>query len=418
MKISGIVSVLLATSLVGRVEWSGLAQTNLTPVANIVRQTFPQVKVAILGNFLHYTPIPNDRTFVYDISSPTNPIFLAETMVPARPMATAGKYGYRAHRDFSVVDISNPTNFQVVATWESEVGITNNLGINPIACDVAVEGNRAYLAAGGAGMYIFDLTNPTNLVRLGHTNDMGDPTEDSRDIYIFGRKGGAIGIAVFGHYAFLANWLDGLRIYDVSDPFNPVNVAHATNEAYGIRLAGNLAFVPDFNNVNLYDVSDPTEPVLLGHTVGWAITDIALSGNFLFVESAFQGVTGYDVSNPALPLNVSHTADLSTPYGWTYEAYSMAVSRNHVYVGLRDFGVRIYSMGSPAAPTLQINRTDDNNLVLSWPAPTSAFTVQQSSQLYPEQWTNLPITPTTTGSRNQVTTAPPTNSAFYRLVSQ
>ena len=44
--------------------------------------------------------------------------------------------------------------------------------------------------------------------------------------------GGAIRVAVSGGYAYVANYSDGLRIYNVSNPSNPVSVgqrAIATN---------------------------------------------------------------------------------------------------------------------------------------------------------------------------------------------
>ena len=59
----------------------------------------------------------------------------------------------------------------------------------------------------------------------------------------------ASGVAVSGHFACLANFADGLRVYDVSDPANPTNVAHSTvggdARAFDLAMAGNYIYLAD-----------------------------------------------------------------------------------------------------------------------------------------------------------------------------
>jgi len=43
-----------------------------------------------------------------------------------------------------------------------------------------------------------------------------------------------MGVAVSGNYAFLANYSDGLRIYGISNPTNPISVGHITDIRRGI----------------------------------------------------------------------------------------------------------------------------------------------------------------------------------------
>src|SRR5260221_6445227 len=52
--------------------------------------------------------------------------------------------------------------------------------------------------------------------------------------------GHALGVVVSNNYAYVANGFDGLRIYDVSDPTNPINVSHINNGGY----VGNLSVLP------------------------------------------------------------------------------------------------------------------------------------------------------------------------------
>jgi hypothetical protein len=418
-----LVSLVVFVSLQSRV----FAQTNPNAVANITHQTYPQVTVTVISNYLYYAPYGPPNTLVYDITNPTNPVYLANTSIPGQagnaaylygclPIAVAGRYAYVASSDLSVVDISNPTNLLTVGAWHSDIGPSNSIGI-ATALDVAVSGNYVYLADGCDGLYVFDVSIPARLIQVGHTNDLGAPTDQPS--YAFGYEGSAVGVAVSGNYAFVANWLDGLRVYDVSNPSHPVNVGRVADPAYSITISGGLAYVFTARGaVNIYGLSDPSHPMLVGQITGWALGSLALSGNFVFVDSVFQSVSIYDVSNPAHPLQVGHTDDLSGPGGWAYEAYSIALSHNYLYVGLRDYGVRIYALGSPSPPKLSITITNTSNLLLSWPAPTSAFVAQQNSGINSANWLTLTNESALVGPQNQVTIPKPPGSMFYRLVSR
>jgi hypothetical protein len=53
--------------------------------------------------------------------------------------------------------------------------------------------------------------------------------------------GYAQSVAVAGNYAYLANNIDGLRIYDVSNPANPISIGH-TNDSANLGAALGVAF--------------------------------------------------------------------------------------------------------------------------------------------------------------------------------
>jgi len=94
---------------------------------------------------------------------------------------------------------------------------------------VAVSGKYAYLANGTDGLRIYDISNPTNLVAIGHTNNGGS----------------AYSVVLSGNYAYLANGSDGLRIYDVSNPTAPINVGHANDGglAQGLAVSGSYVYL-------------------------------------------------------------------------------------------------------------------------------------------------------------------------------
>ena len=68
-----------------------------------------------------------------------------------------------------------------------------------VGASIAIQGNYAYLANGVNGLDVFDVSNPTgtNMVKVGHTDSIGTH------------------LAVRDHHVYMANQGDGLRIYAI-----------------------------------------------------------------------------------------------------------------------------------------------------------------------------------------------------------
>jgi len=75
----------------------------------------------------------------------------------------------------------------------------------------------------------------------------------------------------------------------------------------------------------------------------------------------------------------------------------------------------VFNVNVPPSPLLHIQLTSANAAVISWPAPSTDFTLQQNSGLNPANWVNVPTTPTVTNGQNQVMVSPPVGPQFYRL---
>jgi hypothetical protein len=62
-------------------------------------------------------------------------------------------------------------------------------------------------------------------------------------------------VAVSGNYAYLANYTDGLRVYNIGIPTNPVNIGNTNNGgvAYGVTVSGNYAYLANqFDGLRVY----------------------------------------------------------------------------------------------------------------------------------------------------------------------
>lgn len=150
-------------------------------------------------------------------------------------------------------------------------------------------GNYAYVAQGSWGMAIIDVSNPTNIFRVGGYN----------------RNGVGEVVQVTGNSAYLLDWKEGLMVLDVS---NPAKCAFVRQYAYSnyylmqeIKLAGNYAYVAEgINGFSVLDVSNPDHCVRVGgYNTGYNTYNVAMLGNYAYVLDQDSGMHIIDVSKPA-----------------------------------------------------------------------------------------------------------------------
>jgi len=131
----------------------------------------------------------------------------------------------------------------------SQIG-TWNLPFSEDAQGVLVSGSTAYVAAGYDGLVIYDITEPHNPVKLGQL-----------ETYY------AYDVAVNGNHAYVADYEGGLRIIDISTPAAPSLVAtYPTSDyAYGLDVAGSYAYVAiDSGGLEIINIATPSTPTFAG----------------------------------------------------------------------------------------------------------------------------------------------------------
>ena len=71
---------------------------------------------------------------------------------------------------------------------------------------------------------------------------------------------------------------------------------------------------------------------------------------------------------------------------------------------------------SSNAPLLAITLTKTNTVAVSWPSPSTGFTLQQNTNgIAAVNWSNVTTTPSDDGTTKTVIVNPPTGNRFYRL---
>lgn len=156
----------------------------------------------------------------------------------------------------AIVDISNPTATTIEGIWDT-TAFDNGCAI------VRVQDDYAYLGIMDGGVLILDISHADSIRSVGHIlPDPGFPSDIP-----YAPK--ARGLEVRDSLLFVAYDPGGIRVIDVSDKRNPVEIGmymhtgldSIAQPAYNnIRLSGNYAFATvDYCGLDIIDISDPTD---------------------------------------------------------------------------------------------------------------------------------------------------------------
>jgi hypothetical protein len=199
---------------------------------------------------------------------------------------------------------------------------------------VAVSGGYAFTANENgipySGLRIFNVSNPTN------------------PIPVYGDESTWCGsVAVSDHFAY-AIYGDGLHILDVSNPTNPVPVGQIPGSWFSVAAAAQRVYLADlYNNVPvgiaIYDVSDPANPIALGHVAtGITAQNILVLGDYAYIAARDNGLLICDVFDARHPKIVGQAI--------TGDALDVAVAGNYAYVANYTNGLSIHDISDPTNP--------------------------------------------------------------------
>jgi hypothetical protein len=347
---------------------------------------------------------------------------------PIRPIAR-GHFVFAANGNYGSIvafDISDPANPIKISAA--------NLG-GDYAYDLAVSGNIAFVAQQAAGLCIFDISNPTNMIGLSQTNAgdlaVGVAASGSYAYVVYYptglriynvsnpavpaivstiTNGHPVQVAISGNYAYVSDTQLGFVIYNVSNPYAPVQVGQPTNHFWGgfLLTAHNYLYIEDQSGgIAIYDASNPANPLYLSHTdTNLSVSPSFISGNFLYARNPPDSLRVYDVSSPALPREVGYTRN----YNGAPVSHA-ALSSDYLYLASGAYGLIVFRV---TGPSLHLDFANPD-LVVSWPTNTLPFALQKSTTLTLPDWIAVTNTPQVVADRNHVLLPQAASNAFFRL---
>lgn len=225
--------------------------------------------------------------------------------------------------------------------------------------DVALDSDRLYVAAGGAGLHALDVSEGTlryirtyhdrgyyrNLKVSGGRAYIADGERGlvvldiTQDVPVTAWEQGGVkgkGVHIEGDNAYLAAAGDGLHTFDITNPDTPrlVGQFRDLEDAWDVWAHGGFAYVADLNEgLSVIDVSAPDHPRQVGF-VTWSEKDpyaeiVRGEGDVVYVAARYHGLVFIDVSDPAHPAIASvHQSDPSN------ETEGLAVREGIVYLAI------------------------------------------------------------------------------------
>jgi len=235
-------------------------------------------RVAVKGD-LAFVAKHNAGLKVLDVSNPSIPQEIGSLSfdVFVYCVATADSVVY-AGTDSKLwaIDVSNPQLPSALGSCE----------LPARAYDIVLYGDYVLATTQGEGMRVIDVSDPTNLVEVGHTS----PSTE-------------FGVAVWSDHAFTTTGAS-MKVIDLTDPTNPTVVATVDPPPYLARavVQDDIAYVSASTGVVVYDVSTPNSPQLLGEVaLPKSAGEAYLVDDVLYVACGQGGVQVVDVTNPSTP---------------------------------------------------------------------------------------------------------------------
>jgi hypothetical protein len=329
---------ILAASKAGAVE---LMQRELDVKPGMVSRSYEHLTVRFRVNFLSFGNSPFPMIALQNCQHRSNPLTKTQLLDSIKNVRRPEKAVATKHLNLihTVSMLICSLHFLSSAAGQITVELQSTSTNGGNVYSMAVSGHYVYVANDFDGIRIYDVSNPKQPVNVGHAVETNG--------------GGACRIAVSGQYAYVANFSDGLRIYDVSNPTNPVSIGQTNNAgtAFNVTVSGHYAFLADQSDgLRIYDITDPTNPSNIGHAAepGFGSAQaVAVVGHYAYVANYSDGLRIYDVSDPTNPISVGQIVSS----GLDAEAVDVAVSGHYAYVANFKDGLRIYDISDPTNPT-------------------------------------------------------------------
>jgi choice-of-anchor B domain-containing protein len=235
----------------------------------------------------------------WDVDDPVHPelvTFLEEPGSNWRDMFVIGDWAYIVSEALTmgvrIVDISVPSAPTYVASYTATVGASHNVFGDPSRGLLFVVGG--FSGGANGGLQILDASDPLNLVEIGQWTQA----------YVHD-------LSIEGDFAYLCAYFeDRLRIVDISDSTNPLNVGSfldptgAVHASWPVGDGDHVLITEEITggHVKSVDVSNPALPTLadLWNPDPTAVVhNVHVEGDLAYVSWYRRGTRVLDISNPA-----------------------------------------------------------------------------------------------------------------------
>ncbi|NQV15850.1 CSLREA domain-containing protein [bacterium] len=201
-----------------------------------------------------------------------------------------------------------------------------------IVSSIFVDSTFAYIANWSDGFKVVDISDPFNPVLV--------------DSLAF--EGQCWDVSVFGDYAYLGNDVNGLQIINVTDPTNVVHSSTFLPETPSgfeyAQVVGDIAYASSQSGLYILDISDPTNPTELSYSASengsWMVHVV---DTVAYLPEFTAGIRMLNISDPENPVEMGY-------FGTPSSALWMEVVGTTAYVAATGAGIEILDVSDLTAP--------------------------------------------------------------------
>ncbi len=288
--------------------------------------------VYVEGKYAYIVGTSDCGMYILDISDPSLPTEIGHSDQCGYSVYVSGNYAYLGTGDFIIMDISDPTNPVAISWLQGRLSEWIDVG------ETYVYGDYAYLGLWNQGLYVVNISDPSNPVvesRLYPTDWIWSVCGHDSFVYVIG-----CGI--------------GLAILDVSDPTNITETGHCLSDSIGdvsgLCVAGNYAYIADVCNLKIVDIEDTSHPKRSTQlTFSGYVMDVFASGNYAYVVNYDFNII--DVSDPSNPYTIGYIDSLDSrlEHG---DATGVYISGDYAYVVGYEGRLSVIDISDPSNPVL------------------------------------------------------------------
>ena len=234
----------------------------------------------VADDSLAFAAIGAQGIYVYDVSDLSNPVWQSNgqgvfTSDAVTREVALGDYHEVLMADGYGIRAQECYYYEGLDTWYFRQG--SDASSSGVSRGICLYEDMAFLAKEELGLFVYDVTDITNVTFLGCVDTPGE----------------ARAVTVSGSYAYVADWRKGLQVVDVANPGSPEIVASSDTDgmADGIWYHDDKVYVAAHTGgIRVFDVSDPANPQEAGFLETPFANDVFVTDSYIYVADRDWGL--------------------------------------------------------------------------------------------------------------------------------
>ncbi|MBN2444824.1 MAG: hypothetical protein JXJ04_25950 [Spirochaetales bacterium] len=336
------------------------------PINPVVKNDFDlggaALAVNISGDYLYVSCLNETAGFqVIDMSDPLSPSIVGSVATEMSDFVLSGDFAYGVRNfTFFIIDITDPAHPVTIGELEREYR----------AETIHTADNYVYIS--------YHPEDPMSAMDIINVGNPASPFVQSTMTLPFWSHA----LAVKDHYLYYicsttSDKASCVSIIDIEQPGSPRTVGLIDGAGYtsSVTVKEPYLYVADnLGGMKIFDVSEPHQPLSLSGVPVEKTVRIAVSGNYAYLAAGPKGMSTVDITDPSNPRVCSTIPTYDT-------AVDVKAVGSYVYVGDRPWGLTVIDATLPEDPQIIYHAMPEG-----YPTPEPGDIILPTPEPHPHAW--------------------------------